>query len=911
MPMENEPERIGRYSLIRSLGKGGMGEVFLAFDESCGRQVALKRIRTDLKENPTIKNRFLREARLAAQLSHPNIIAIHAIEQEGDLSFYTMPFIEGETLRAILKRVRLEGATGVGAYSHRTSLSDLVRIFLSVCQAIAYCHSKGILHRDLKPENILVGKFGETMIVDWGLAQYANSENEEETENETEETPGDYTRPGKVVGTLAYMAPERALHHPATFSSDLYSLGAILYQILTLRMPFRRPTMKAFRANMNKEQLVDPIEAAPYRDIPPQLAEAASRCLSFDKLNRYTDVKELITEIERYAKGLPEWMPAAVLDVHQKQDWEFQEYVAWTEPFAVTRSEGAFEWVWMMVSKTSLLGNFKIEAKITQEEKSRGLHILFAIPEKKRLSRLEEGWTLWVGSPEHPGCTLSRARIGVLTLPDVYLEPGKPHVIRIEKVGEKLDCFLDNTLLFHYQSPLPIIGSHIGLMAHDNLFSIESLSLFSGSYNATINCLAVPDAFLERAEYAHAWGEYRKIAFCFKGRHEGSEALFRAGLTLLEQSLDQKSLREKKKLQQEAFDEFDRLRKTPAAPLEYLGKSLVYRASQDIEEETKCLELGLRKYKSHPLVSLLREQILYRMHEACHKNRTDAYSLTLLALTQIPALTEAPEHRALLQRLRDDLEPVPFFVPTQDSSDIDLSIQLAFWLSHERVLDEIGEQNLDPVVESNWWFASLELDYSVPKPREPWQIVVKKSQTDLNLAIALFNKNQEENPRLLRHLLRKCFDQLCLNKSVTLLETSSTTPYLERAQIFLYLLRQEWEKALLLFNRYSPEALRQETHHFFVPYGCYLSHTQGIEATLHHFSDLSHTLYPSTSILLGHYLHGRSPEKIAPFHWQRKELVRQLILFYSCAGHLERVNNLAKQLSRSRVNLHPYTQSRE
>src|SRR5579883_2618481 len=178
--MPTETVKLGRYTLLRSLGKGGMGEVFLAFDESCGRHVALKRIREDLLEKPVVKSRFLREARIAARLSHPSIIAIHSIEEVGGVLFYTMPYIEGETLRSILKKARLEEKEGFAENPLGTSLSSLLRIFLNVCQAMAYCHVSGVLHRDLKPENILVGKFGETMIVDWGLAQYAEESEEDD-----------------------------------------------------------------------------------------------------------------------------------------------------------------------------------------------------------------------------------------------------------------------------------------------------------------------------------------------------------------------------------------------------------------------------------------------------------------------------------------------------------------------------------------------------------------------------------------------------------------------------------------------------------------------------------------------------------------------------------------------------------
>ncbi len=927
MTINTEPlGRLGRYLLVRSLGKGGMGEVFLAFDESCKRHVALKRIRDNLKKNPIIQNRFLREARIAAQLSHPNIISIHAIEQEEGVSFYTMPFIEGETLRSILKKARLEESQGL--YNPLSSpLLSLLRIFLHVCEAIAYCHAKGILHRDLKPENVLIGKYGETMIVDWGLAQYFGSiedeENSPDNSLEEEPTPLEWTRPGKVVGTLAYMAPERAMREPATFSTDIYALGAILYQILTLRMPFKRESLKAFREEMHREKLIDPIEAAPYRDIPPELAKAACRCLSFDKEARFSRVVDLIDEIERYNKGLPEWMPAAVLDVHNKNDWEFQEHVMFARHFAIARKEGALEWVWMMISKASLLGNFKIEAKLKLEEKSQGIQFLFGIPTKNRLSRLEDGYSLWLGSLATPGCTLSRARIEVLTLPSIHLDPEKWHILRIEKIDGRLCGYLDDKPLFQYTSPLPIIGSHIGVITHDSLFSIDHISLFSGSHNALVNCLAVPDAFLERAEYAHALTEYRKIAFCFKGRSEGYEGLFRAGLTLLEEAHDAKTLREKKRWLEEASLQFGFLRKTPAAPLEYLGKSLTYRLTHDTEEEAKCLELAMRKYSNHPLLSFLQEQTLFRMHEACHKNRKDAYIFARLALQRIPKSIDNPQHLELIHLLYADLERVPFFENrkedvVQEELHTDLSLQLAFWTGHERVLQEIGaamqKQPLSARVESNWWFAMLQLGYPISASEgDPWQSIAKESQKpNLDRAISLYlqNKNAMDEKidfRIVWHLLHYSLDKVLLKEPVTNLQslyslcdglalTPAQKVWKDSILVRLFLATQLWEKADALFQRYPLKDLQSEAHPLFASYGCYLSKIQGKEAAMQHFSDLSMTLCPATEALLGHYLLGRKTEKIAPFLWQSKELLRQLALFYTCAGDLHHANTFAKKI---------------
>src|ERR1700722_6005549 len=151
--MEKISQTIGQYTYLKAIGKGGMGEVVLAYDPVCDRQVAIKRIRPDLKKHHGLRNRFLREAKITAQLTHPGIIGIFSIHQDEDEIYYTMPYIEGETLRQILKNAhqKLRKAKVAG------SIAALLPIFKSICQTVSYAHSKGVLHRDLKPENILVG----------------------------------------------------------------------------------------------------------------------------------------------------------------------------------------------------------------------------------------------------------------------------------------------------------------------------------------------------------------------------------------------------------------------------------------------------------------------------------------------------------------------------------------------------------------------------------------------------------------------------------------------------------------------------------------------------------------------------------------------------------------------------------
>jgi eukaryotic-like serine/threonine-protein kinase len=164
-----------RYQLLESIGKGGMGEVFLVYDTLCGRRIALKKIRTDLLEHPQIRHRFLKEAHITCQLTHPAIIPIYSIQSLQLSAYYTMPFVEGETLKQIIRKTRQQEKKGEKLDHIGGSIPALMRVFITICHAVAYAHSKGVLHRDLKPENIIIGKYGEVLILDWGLAKYIHS----------------------------------------------------------------------------------------------------------------------------------------------------------------------------------------------------------------------------------------------------------------------------------------------------------------------------------------------------------------------------------------------------------------------------------------------------------------------------------------------------------------------------------------------------------------------------------------------------------------------------------------------------------------------------------------------------------------------------------------------------------------
>jgi len=936
---EKNPKQIGKYEIIRLIGKGGMGEIFLASDPVFKREVALKRISDKLLCYPTIKKRFLSEAKIAAQLAHPSIIPIYALHEDADQIYYTMPYIKGDTLKHIIKITRDGEKSNAAPHPIGSSIPVLIRLFLNVCQAMHYAHTKGFLHRDLKSENIIVGKFGEVMILDWGIATRMGSV-EEEIPFETA-SPHDLTRPGKVVGTVGYMAPERAMGCPATIKTDIYSLGVILYQLMTFRLPFIRPSLREFRKHMQLEQWVEPQEVTPHRDIPPQLAQIAKQCLKPNPEGRYASIHEVIEQLESYIEGCPEWVLADMLRLSKAEDWEFQENVMLAKRMAVSRFSNVMEWFMLMISKESYSGNVRIESSLKVEKASRGVGFLLCIPEPKERQGLEEGYCLWVGTKKYPAFTLFRSNVEVMHVPESGLEPHRDYKIAIEKVGNNLRLLIDGNLIFSYVSCVPLVGGHLGLLFRDAHFKMDTLTILFGSQNVMVNCLSIPDAFMTEKDYTKALAEYRRIAHSFKGRAEGREALFRAGITILEQAKSESGAY-KQTLFALALDEFEKLRGTPGAPLEYLGKSLVYRTENDIEEEIKCLELSIRKYLKHPLLPLIGEHVGFRLHETSRKNRRGAYSFLLLALRHVPNVLQTKETEELIAHLVSEWEGLPFIEPLETQlgekvGRMHLAIQLAFWLSKPTVLYELLQKIPCDIPEtyllvSNILFTLLEMGYpelveyiSIREldTRQPEHLLLKsylemgiqaenrpiQECLGLFFSLAPHRLSSREN-RVLRFLMEKGLN----SKNVQML-----LPFFKRLSRFDTLsidLRPIKIWALLLAEENVGDLFpkeRIETNSPYYPlYGCFLAREKGEKQALDYFELSLETPHPPSSALLSHFLQGaitlESPWMQNAFLWEKIQLFRQLALYYSClnkrrkAGQFEQM--IEKERKKCKVPLH-------
>jgi serine/threonine protein kinase len=283
-------ETIAHYKILRQLGKGGMGIVYEAEDTKLGRRVALKFLPEDTRRDPQALERFLREARAASALNHPGICTIHAIEEHDGRTFLAMELLEGQTLDKLIPLGSLP-------------IPRTIDIGIQLADALDAAHKKGIIHRDIKPANIFVSERGAAKILDFGLAKLLP----EHHANFGGETLGDpetllLTSPGTAVGTISYMSPEQARGEELDSRSDLFSLGGVLYQLTTDKLPFPGSTSAVVFDNILHNAPVAPVTLNP--DVPAELERILNKALEKDRDVRYQVAAELRADLKRLQREL-------------------------------------------------------------------------------------------------------------------------------------------------------------------------------------------------------------------------------------------------------------------------------------------------------------------------------------------------------------------------------------------------------------------------------------------------------------------------------------------------------------------------------------------------------------------------------------------------------------------------------
>ncbi|MCU1228661.1 MAG: serine/threonine protein kinase [Acidobacteria bacterium] len=315
MSIARENQQLGAFRLLRLLGSGGMGEVWLAEDTRLLRMVAIKILPQEFAANTEARARLVREAQIAARLNHPSIATVHAIEEHAGCLYLAMEFVDGKPLGAAIR-------------SRDLSDYDIVRIARDIAGALAEAHAQGIIHRDIKPDNVMIAGH-RVKVLDFGIAKQTG-----------EAARGQFqTEAGMVIGTLEYMSPEQALGKPIDARTDIFSLGVMLYQALGATLPFHGTTGTELLLAICRDEPTPFASVRP--DLPKELATIIARCLEKDRERRFNSAAELATALEQTLPRLTRTplpaTPTMVLSPPERKIVEVSEPKVVSSPYAGKR----------------------------------------------------------------------------------------------------------------------------------------------------------------------------------------------------------------------------------------------------------------------------------------------------------------------------------------------------------------------------------------------------------------------------------------------------------------------------------------------------------------------------------------------------------------------------------------------
>jgi serine/threonine protein kinase len=279
-PSNLEGITLGKYRILEALGRGGMAQVYKAYHPQLDRYMAIKILRSDLVENDEFLSRFRHEAHAVSGLRHANIVQVFDFDTQDDQYYMVMELLEGDTLRALLNQYRVR--------NQRMPLAEVVGILKDILSALSYAHTEGIIHRDIKPANIMLTKKGQAVLTDFGIAQILGSTQ--------------HTMSGALMGTLSYMAPEQGLKGECDSRSDVYSLGIVLYEMLTGYTPFDADTPLAILMKHLNDPLPLPTQVDPA--LPPALEMIVLKALAKDPDDRFQSADEMSEALGRAAENL-------------------------------------------------------------------------------------------------------------------------------------------------------------------------------------------------------------------------------------------------------------------------------------------------------------------------------------------------------------------------------------------------------------------------------------------------------------------------------------------------------------------------------------------------------------------------------------------------------------------------------
>ena len=461
-----------RFRVLRLHARGGLGEVFLAHDEELSREVALKEIQLRYADHPESRARFLLEAEVTAKLEHPGIVPVYGMGHYADgRPYYAMRFVRGDSLENAIRHFHSVEKRGDERGQRAFELRQLLRRFVDVCNAVAYAHDQGVIHRDIKPANVMLGHYGETLVVDWGLAKlyrWADAANGPGSETLRPSVGGEFaaTRLGVAIGTPQYMSPEQAagqldLLGPA---SDVYGLGATLYHLLTGWSPFESGENNDVLRRVQAGVFLWPSQIN--SDVPAPLEAICLKAMAHRPVDRYRSATALANEIEHWLADKP---VAAYREPRTvwlgRWVWRHRNKIA----AAVATVMGTAFCLALAAVLLTSLDQFEQAAKVSvagesPEERERAVKKLVAreqnlARQEKESARLK---VLKVVKAVAEAANLVRRGIGLHQKgQDMEAEMSFRQAERAYTVAIALDDRLDRSVLFMYQAlSLVLAGEH-------------------------------------------------------------------------------------------------------------------------------------------------------------------------------------------------------------------------------------------------------------------------------------------------------------------------------------------------------------------------------------------------------------------------------------------------------------------
>ena len=287
-----------KYQNFKEMAGGGAGVLISSYDINLRRKVAIKKLKPDQIDNLSEQRRLIREARITAQLSHPNTVPVYemGVADDGEI-YFAMKKVEGENLFKIQCRI----ARGEEEVKKEFTLYRILSVLIQASNALAYAHARGVIHRDVKPENILIGLFGEVYMMDWGVAKVWGMPNEGGEVALTREDMIDrLTNSGKRPGTPLYMSPEQVQDKPVDERTDIFSMGVVLYEALALKEPFRGARIKDTFDNILHETPPPPSTVSKHLKVPPRLDEICAKAMQKNAGDRYQSMLQFISDIREF-----------------------------------------------------------------------------------------------------------------------------------------------------------------------------------------------------------------------------------------------------------------------------------------------------------------------------------------------------------------------------------------------------------------------------------------------------------------------------------------------------------------------------------------------------------------------------------------------------------------------------------